>query len=417
MTKRSCLFVAACLLVAPGCSERTEQESGAAAPVQVAPVTKGSIRKLVEADAVLYPVDQANLMPKITAPVARYLKNRGDRVRANELLAVLENRDLLAAVAASQAQLQQAEANLHNTEHAAVPESMTKAVTDVQSGQEQFDAAKRVLESRQKLFADGALARKPVEDAAVQFAQAKAQLETAKEHLRALESIGKQAQINTALAQVQAARAQLQSAQAQVAYTEVRSPIGGVIADRPVYQGDVATAGAPLFTVVDASRVVARANIPQSDAPSVKLGDSATIKRNDGLTEVPGKVVVVSPATDPGTTMVQVWVEANNRASALKPGATVHVTIVAAVLENVTLVPPAAILPGEGGAPVVMTVTDSTAHIRKVEVGIKEADKVQILSGVSPGEQVISAGGLGLEDNAKIRIVKAGEAAEEPHKK
>jgi HlyD family secretion protein len=417
MTQRSYVFVAACLLAASGCSKRAEPESEVAAPVQVAPVTKGPIRRLVEADAVLYPADRADVMPKVTAPVARYLKNRGDRVRANDLLAVLENRDLAAAVAASQAQLQQAEANLQNTEHAAVPESMTKAAADVQSGQEQYDAAKKVLESRQKLLEEGALARKAVEDAAVQFAQAKAQLETAKEHLRALESVGRQSQIGVALAQVEAAKAQLQSAQAQLAYTEIRSPIGGVIADRPVYQGDIAAAGAPLFTVVDVSRAVARVNVPQQDATAVRVGDSATIRLDDGHTGVPGKVVVVSPATDPGATTMQVWVEANNASRNLKLGATVHVTIVTATLENATLVPPAAILPGQGGAPVVMAVTDSTAHIRKVEIGAKEADKVQILSGVSPGEQVISVGGLGLEDNAKVRIVKPGDAGEEPQAK
>src|SRR5580658_5567934 len=70
-------------------------------PVQVAPAIRGSIRLIVSADAVLYPRDQANIMPKISAPVRRFLVNRGDRVKAGDLLAELENLDLVAAAVAA----------------------------------------------------------------------------------------------------------------------------------------------------------------------------------------------------------------------------------------------------------------------------------------------------------------------------
>ena len=143
----------------------------------------------------LYAIDQASVMPKISAPVQRFLVNRGDHVKAGQLLAVLENRDLVAAENAAKSQVDQAEANLRSIESAAVPEAVMKAQTDVASYQEQLDAARRALESRQKLFQDGALARKSVDDAAVTYAQAKAQFETAREHLRAFESVGKQEQI------------------------------------------------------------------------------------------------------------------------------------------------------------------------------------------------------------------------------
>jgi multidrug efflux pump subunit AcrA (membrane-fusion protein) len=77
-------------------------------------------------------------------------------------------------------------------------------------------------------------------------------------------------------------------------------------------------------------------------------------------------------------------------------------------------VPGAAIVSGEEGGTAVMTVSGSnTAHMKKVEVGVREGDKVQILSGVSPGDQVISVGAVGLEDKAKVRIVKPGEKDEE----
>ena len=112
----------------------------------------------------------------------------------------------MATVAANKGQVDQAQANLTNTEQATIPESIVKAQTDVQSDQEQYDAAKKVFDSRQQLFNEGALARKLVDDAGVTLASAKAQLETAKEHLRALQNAGKQAQVAQAVAQVASAR-------------------------------------------------------------------------------------------------------------------------------------------------------------------------------------------------------------------
>src|ERR1700730_8341429 len=129
------------------------------APVEVAPVVRGSIRDIVTADAVLYPRDQANIMPKITAPIRRFLVNRGDHVKEGQLLAELENRDLVAPATESRGQLAQAESTARVTT-ASVPEQMTKAQTDLNATRELLAAAQKVLESRQQLFKDGAIARK-----------------------------------------------------------------------------------------------------------------------------------------------------------------------------------------------------------------------------------------------------------------
>jgi RND family efflux transporter MFP subunit len=291
---------------------------------------------------------------------------------------------------------------------------MVKAQTDVQSAQQQVDAAQKLLDSRRGLFQQGALARRLVDEAEVQYATAKAALDTAREHLRVQQAVGNQEQVRAAQGQVEAARGQYQSAEAQVAYSEVRSPLSGVIADRPLFPGDMASTGQPLFVLMDISRIVARANVPQAQATAVKIGAPASIKLTDGGMEVPGKVTVVSPATDPGSTTVQVWVEATNPGEQLKPGASVHVAITVATIKDAAVVPGAAIVSGEEGGTAVMTVSGSnTAHMKKVEVGVREGDKVQILSGVSPGDQVITVGAVGLEDKAKVRIVKPGEKDEE----
>ena len=96
---RTFIRVICCAAIAAGVVACTKKgtEAEAIAPVRVSPAIKGSIRLIVSADAVLFPVNQANITPKISAPVRRFLVNRGDKVTQGQLLAELESRDLAAA--------------------------------------------------------------------------------------------------------------------------------------------------------------------------------------------------------------------------------------------------------------------------------------------------------------------------------
>jgi multidrug efflux pump subunit AcrA (membrane-fusion protein) len=399
-----------CLLALTACSKSEEKEAEPVVPVQVTAVRQDSIRRIVTADALLFPQNQASIVPKISAPVKKFYVNRGDHVREGQLLAVLENRDLRAAALESKGLYDQAEASYRATSAASVPEQVTTAQANVQAAKETLDAAQKLLQNREKLFHDGALARKLVDDAQVAYAQARSQHETAQEHLKALMSVGKQEQLKGAAAQADAAKAHYQGAEAQVNYSEIKSPINGVITERAVWEGEMATTGAPLLTIMDVSRVVARANIPQEQSVYLKVGNAATINLGGVSDDIPGKVIVVSPAVDSASTTIQVWVQAANPGERLRPGSSVRVSIVAETLKDAVVVPPAALLPNAEGETTVMVVgADSVAHERKVEVGVREPDKVQILSGVKPGEQVITVGGVGLEDKAKVSIQKPGE--------
>lgn len=395
------------LLLTVGCAKKEEKEAEPVAPVETAEVRTQAIEHVIEADGILYPRNQASVVPKISAPVKIFYVNRGDHVREGQLLALLENRDLAAAAQESKGQFDQAEANYRSTMAAAVPEEIVKAQTDAQAGKETTDAARKVYESRQKLFQEGALARKLVDDAQVAYVQARSQYEAAQQHLEALQSVGKQEQIKSAAAQVDTAKAHYQGSEAQLSYSEVRSPIAGVIADRGVYPGEMANAGSPLLTVMDNSRVVARVNVPQGQAAYLRVGDAATVKQTGTAEEAAGKVIVVSPAVDPNSTTVQVWVETANPGERMKPGVSVHAAMVANTIQDAVVVPVAALLAAEdGGSQVIVVGGDNVAHVRKVEAGVRDGDKVQIVNGLKPGEQVVIVGGLGLEDGAKVRLQK-----------
>ncbi len=400
------LFTLMALAALAGCSKPKEAETEPVAPVQVAEVQRGSIDRIVSADGILYPVDQAAVMPKIGAPVKEFKISRGDHVAKDQLLATLENRDLVAAVAEARQLYEQALSAQRNTTGAQLPEDATKARQDVTASKEALDAAQKVYDSRKQLFEEGALARRLVEEANVAYVQARSQYDIATQHLQALDRVSQPEQTKGAEAQAQAAKARYDAAVAQLSYSEIRSPIAGVIADRPLYAGEMAAAGSPLLTVVNVASVIARANVPASQAASLKVGDTGTIAQTEAGIQVNGKVTVVSPAVDPNSTTVEVWVEAANPGEKLKPGATVHVSILAETIPNAIVIPTVALLPSDEGGVQVMTVgADSAAHEKKVEVGAREPDKVQILKGLDAGEKVITVGGVGLEDGAKVRIV------------
>ena len=172
-THVTCLALCGAALLMAGACKKAEKKEEVVAPVRVSPAIKGSIRLIVNVDAVLYPRDQANIVPKISAPVRRFLVNRGDHVKQGQLLAELENRDLVAAATESKGQLDQAESAARVT-NASVPEQVTKAQTDVDAGRAQADAAQKLVDSRQQLLREGAIARKQVDEAQVALAQARA---------------------------------------------------------------------------------------------------------------------------------------------------------------------------------------------------------------------------------------------------
>jgi multidrug efflux pump subunit AcrA (membrane-fusion protein) len=411
MSKPGLFLAAGCSLLLLACSQKPigdEENTQPATPVQVATATRGNVARIVTAEAVLYPLQQANITPKISAPVEKFFVQRGDHVREGQLLAVLEDRDLKAAVQESKNLYEQAEASYENTKAATMPDDLAKAKADEQTARQALDAAQVVYQSRLQLLKEGALARKPVDDAKVALVQAQSQFDTARQHLTSLETVGRPAQLKSAEAQVEAAKARYESSQAQLSYAEVRSPINGIVSDRPVNIGEMASSGSALLSIVDISRVVARANISLSEAAAMHVGDPATIS-GPGV-KLPGKVTVVSPAVDPNTTTLQVWVEAPNPDERMKLGLTVQIAVNIGDIRNATLVPASALLPsGEGGEKVMIAGSDGLAHESKVETGVREADVVQILSGVRPGDQVITEGGLGLDDRSKIQIKKPDE--------
>lgn len=383
-------------LVVSACSSKDEAEPKPNVTVQAAAVESKTIHDEISADAILYPRDQVAIVPKVVAPIKKFYVERGAHVHAGELLAELENEDLAGAVTENQGGYVQAQA--------AYDGAVQAAAQDLKAAKQQLDAAQKLYDGRETLYREGAVAEKDVMDASVALTLARNQYDTAE----------KQYTLKAAEGQLTAAKGKAASAQAQLGYTRITSPIDGVVTDRPFFAGDTAPSGAPIITVMDLSSVVARTFLSPEDAAQLRVGYPATITPGKGQEEVPARVSVVSPATDPNSTTVQVWVETRNPGDKLKAGTTVTVDMVVKTIKDALVVPSEAIVTAPDGTTSVMVIgQDQTAHQTTVKTGVREDEDVQIVTGLKEGQQVVTVGAYGLPDGAKVTIAKPAEPGDE----
>src|SRR5579863_6578379 len=277
-----------------GCSGSESADKEPVVSVQAAAAQRTAIQQNVVAEAVLYPIHEAAITPKVSAPVLKFDVNRGDHVRAGQLLTVLENKDLAAAVTENKGVYEQAQADYANTVASTLPQEVQAAQSDAENARAALGAAQRLYDSSKNLYDQGALAKRQLDQAQVALIQARTQDQAAEQKLQKMEAVSHAAQQKSAAGQLTAAQGKYQGAEAQLGYSEIRSPIAGVITDRPLYQGEMAAAGTPLITVMDVSRIVARAHIPEAQAESLKVGDQAEVTAPGMDNPFPGKVSVVS---------------------------------------------------------------------------------------------------------------------------
>jgi HlyD family secretion protein len=406
------LLTIAPLLVSVGCSKQ-EAEKEPVVTVETTPAQRATISQTISSEAVIYPLEQATISPKITAPITEFKVRRGDPVRKGQVLAKLENKDLAGQAEASQGSFESADAVYKTSVDATIPQQVQKAQVDAEAAKAAYEAQVRVYNSRKELFDQGALPQRDLDSAAVALAQARGANEVAQKQLADLQRLGKELAIKSASGSRLSAEGTMRTAQAQLSYSVILSPIDGVVTDRPLFAGDLATANQPILTVMNLSRLIAKSHIPQSEAATLKVGDAAQLKVS-GLDEpVNGKVTLVSPALDPGSTTIEVWVEAAKPNPALKPGMSVQLAITSKTVKDAIVVPAKAVFKNpEGEADyVVLAGADQKAHWQTVELGVRNADSVQVVKGLNAGAPVITSGAYALPDNTKIKIESPEEQA------
>jgi multidrug efflux pump subunit AcrA (membrane-fusion protein) len=399
------LMLTGAALLPIACS-KTEEAAPTEVYVQAAHPERGDISEQIIADATLAPLAQAAISPKVTAPVKKFYVQRGSHVRAGQLLATLENSDLEAAALDNKGAYTAAQGSFDIATGATVPEDTMKAETDLTQATANLNLAQSIADSRAQLFAEGAIPGRDLDTAKAALVQAKAAHEIAKQHLEAVQKVSHKAALESAQGQLTSAKGKYLGAEAQLSYTEIRSPISGVVTDRPLFAGETAAAGNPVITVMDTSALLAKLHISQTQAQQLAVGAPATITVRGLDDPLPAKVSLISPALDPGSTTVEVWLRVENPKGTLKAGTPVRTTISGRTAKNTLLVPFEAVQTGPDGESkfVLVIKPNGTAAKQSVTLGIRTSESAQILSGLTPADTVITSGGYGLDDGTKVKV-------------
>ncbi len=394
--------------VLSGCKKADEAPSPEVS-VQAERVERKPLTEYISGETILVPQAQAAIVPKISAPIKKFFVQRGVHVKQGELLAVLENADLEAAVRDSRGVLKQADANYATTTKAGVIEDLQKAQLDLAQAKANLDLQQSIVDSRKNLLQQGAIPRRDFDTANAALVQAKAAYDIANQHLNSLKSVSQSATINNAEGALDSAKGKYEAAQAGLSYSEIRSPIDGVVTDRPLFAGEMANTGQAVVTVMDTSVLLAKVHLSQEQTANLKVGGDATLTSRGQEETARGKISLISPALDPGSTTLEVWVAVPNKAAKYKAGTPVHVSLAAHTLTDVVTVPNEALITTKSGKSAVMVVgVDNVAHQKNVQTGITDGHDTQILSGVQPGDQVVTRGAYGMDDGTKVKITAAG---------
>ena len=395
----------------------TEKEVTPTVSVKVAKAEKGNIAAPVTAIGTIWPREKADVSAKISAQIKQMSLLKNKLVRAGEVIAVLESRDLQAQRAEAVAALNEARANERSLITGTIPKTNAEDQKALLDARAKVNNARATYDRRRALFERGGISKKDLEASQLDLTTAEDELRL-QEQTVALRSHSLNPN-DRALAAARTAQAQQRVANldAQLSYATIRSPITGIVTDQFQYEGELASAGAKLVTIADTSTVIVKAPFSDSAVAQLKAGDAVTVVPTDtSAEEMHGQVTLLSRSSDPTNRTVEVWVTLGNGDGKLRANGAAQVTVFANSKNDAIVVPASALTleASNGDEGTVMVVDDQkVAHETKVRIGIRTTDKIEIVEGLKGGETVVVEGNYALPDGTKVEPQASAEKADE----
>ena len=375
------------LIAATVASAVFAQEQPVAKPQQNLPaivVTKASTRTLVDrvvATGTVKPVEEVYIQPQVDGLSIRTLNaDVGDRVQAESTLATLNDDALILQKSQMQATKAKNEASLAQ---------LRAQLIEAQANAEQ---ARQQQVRAQEMGKKGTVSTATVEQADAAAASANARVDSAKQA------------IQVAVAEIKVTESQIADADLKLARTDVKTPVGGTVADKNAKIGAIALAtGDPLFTIIRDDEVELVAEVGESDIVKIQPGQKATILLSGSREKVAGSVRLVSPTVDPLTRLGLVHILIDDSSKA-RSGMYGSADIVVRTTENVALPVSAVLSSSEGSS--ARKVENSVVKFAKVETGIQDGAYVEIVKGLKAGDEVVAKAGAYVRDGDRITPVR-----------
>jgi multidrug efflux pump subunit AcrA (membrane-fusion protein) len=393
-----------------------EKEPTPTVSVKVAKAEKGEIAAQVSAVGTIWPREKADVSAKISAQIKQMALLKNKVVRAGEVIAVLESRDLQAQRAEALAALREARANENSLITGTIPKTNAEDQKALLDARAKVNNARAIYQRRRLLFEKGGISQKDLEASQLDLTTAEDELRL-EEQTVALRTRSLNPN-DRALASARTAQAQQRVAtlDAQLSYATIRSPITGIVTDQFQYEGEFASAGGKLVTIADTSTVIVKAPFPDTVAAQLKTGDVVSVLPTDSSAEeMRGQINLLSRSSDQTNRTVEVWVTLGNGDGKLRANGAAQVKVLANSKDDAIVVPAAAVTleASDAAEGTVMVVDDqNVAHETKVTIGIRTPEKIEIVEGLKGGETVVIEGNYALPDGTKVEIATEEEKKE-----
>src|SRR5215831_5839400 len=391
------VFIAVLAFV-PACStSKSEDAHKAEAATAPAPVTTDVVKvearelqRSVEAVGTLDPNEEVAVSNQVEGTVEQLFVDLGDAVHAGQVIAQLDTRELELNVHQQEAALQQELARVGLTEPGgAFDEAATSQVRQAEAA---FADAKIRLERTKKLAESGVIAQQQLDAQQALFDGAEAGVRSSRETVRNIR------------ASIAARKAALALAQKKLADAKITSPLAGFIKDRPAAAGQFLKANSPVVTIVQNSPLRLHAEVPESAVASLRVGRPVQFRVDAFLGRTfEGKITRLSPSVDQQSRTLKLEAVVNNADGLLKPGFFARVTIETDRKDQALVVPAESLL-NVSGIEKVFVIENGKVAERVVRSGVRLANVVEIVDGVTEGERIAKSNLGNLQQGREVSI-------------
>lgn len=339
--------------------------------VETTKVARGHVAQTLTVVGNLIGEQTVDVVPRAGGRITDMNVKMGDRVRRGQVLAKIEDREIVEQIRQAEASQQVGQATIRQRE------------ADLNLAQTNFERSKN-LYSRQLL------PKQTLDDADARYTSAVAALDLAK-------------------AQLSQSGARLEELRVNLANTNVISPVDGFVGKRNLDVGAFASQNAPVASVVDISSLRLVANVVEKDLRAVTVGDRASVEVDAYPGEkFAGKIARLAPVLDPATRTATMEVEIPNPQAKLKPGMYARVDLTVEDKDGVLVIPKISLVDSEGQRGVYIPGEDNRAKFKMVKVGIENNETAEILEGLTEGDVIVWTGAGALRRDDQLMVAGAG---------
>ena len=358
--------------------------------MQVVPATEDRLVRAITVTGTLAAEEQVTLSMKVTGRLQDLYVDLGSRVTRGQVLARLTPTDFNLRESQAEAALQQARARL------GLP---------VQGGEILIDPEKTsIVRSARALLEEARLTRERTATFVAQGISAKAALDSADASLQVAESRYQDAleEVRNRQAVLEQRRTELELARQAVRDSSLTSPLDGMVRERHVTEGQYLAAGSPAVTIVRVHPLRLRVSVPERDSQAVRVNQVVQVTVEGDTTSYPGRVARISPAIDEASRSLMIEAEVPNANGALRPGSFANASIVSTDSDRAVIVPTSALVTF-AGVEKVLSVKDGKVVEKRVTIGRRTAERLEILNGLAAGDPVITQPG-NLVEGTPVRV-------------